>query len=269
VGNSASIAITLLIAGACLGCKSDEPPASYPQNAPGAYPGSQSPPATPAPVPGPAPAPVAGAAAVGLPCVSERDLQCAFAHCLGGRCGGCRSSAECKPGSQCLPSWLGYACFPSFTQPASVPAPAATSLPVPAATPAPATTSRDPLDALRARCLQRTNEYRARVSVAPVARRTEREPCADGEAQSDGASGSAHGAFGRCQESAQNECPGWPGQPEQVIDNCLAQMFAEGPGPFAGHGHYLSMTAPGYTGVACGFATAPNGKLWIVQNFYR
>lgn len=46
-------------------------------------------------------------------------------------------------------------------------------------------------------------------------------------------------------------------------------MFAEGPGPFNGHGHYLNMTAAGYTGVACGFATAADGKLWIVQNFYR
>ena len=46
-------------------------------------------------------------------------------------------------------------------------------------------------------------------------------------------------------------------------------MFAEGPGPFAGHGHYLNMTAQGFTGVACGFASAPNGQTWIVQNFYR
>ena len=106
------------------------------------------------------------------------------------------------------------------------------------------TNSGDPLDALRARCVQRTNEYRARVSVAPIARRPDREACADGAAQSDGVSGSAHGAFGRCQEGAQNECPGWPGSPDQVIDRCLEQMFAEGPGPFAGHGHYLNMTAP-------------------------
>ena len=97
----------------------------------------------------------------------------------------------------------------------------------------------------------------------------DREACADGEAQNDGVSGSAHGAFGRCQEGAQNECPGWPGSLDQVIDECLAQMFAEGPGPFAGHGHYLNMTAPGYASVACGFASAPDGKLWIVQNFYR
>ena len=254
MGKSARFALVLLLAGAPFACKK-ETAASYPQTV------TQYPTA-----PAPAPAPVPGAAAVGLPCASEQELQCAFAHCIGGRCGGCRSSAECKPGSQCLPSWLGYACFPA-AQSTSAPSPA--PVPPPAPTVVPPTNSGDPLEALRARCVQRTNEYRASVSVAPVTRRTDREACADGAAQSDGASGSAHGAFGRCQEGAQNECPGWPGSSEQVIDKCLAQMFAEGPGPFAGHGHYLNMTAPGYTGVACGFATAANGKLWIVQNFYR
>ena len=134
--------------------------------------------------------------------------------------------------------------------------------------PVPASGSNS-LDALRARCVQRINEYRGRVSVAALTRRADREACADGEAQSDGASGSAHGAFGHCQEGAQNECPGWPGSLDQVIDKCLAQMFAEGPGPFAGHGHYLNMTEPAYTSVACGFATSANGQTWIVQNFYR
>ena len=259
----AFLAALLALAGASLACKKEDPPPSYPQNAP-PYPNQSPTSATPV-TPAPAPAPVAGAAALGLPCASEQDLQCAFAHCVGGRCGGCRSSAECKPGSQCLPSWLGYACLPSFAQ--ATPAPTSAPVPVPVAvTPA---NSSDPLDAQRARCLQRTNEYRARASVGPVARRADREACADGEAQRDGASGSAHGAFGGCQEGAQNECPGWPGPIDQVIDKCLAQMFAEGPGPFSGHGHYLNMTAPGYTSVACGFASAANGKVWIVQNFYR
>jgi hypothetical protein len=132
-----------------------------------------------------------------------------------------------------------------------------------------ATNSSDPLDALRARCVLRTNEFRARVSLAPLARQPGRDACLDGEAQSDGATHTAHGAFGRCQEGGQNECPGWPGPIEQVIDQCLAQMFAEGPGPFAGHGHYLNMTDPKFSSVACGFATAPDGKLWLVQDFYR
>lgn len=266
MGKSVAVALSLAVTCALFACK-EETPASYPQSAPGAYPNAVPVAVPPAAPPAPAPTPVPGAAAVGLPCASEQDLQCAFAHCIGGRCGGCRSSAECKPGSQCLASWLGYACFPGFAQAT----PAASPAPVPAAVPVPVTpaTSADPFEAGRARCVQRTNEYRTRVGVGGVARRSDREACADGAARNDGAQGSAHGAFGRCQEGAQNECPGWPGSVDQVVDKCLAQMFAEGPGPFAGHGHYLNMTAPGYTGVACGFATAADGKLWIVQNFYR
>ena len=253
------LAPVLLLAGAA--CKKEDPPASYPPSGtqPGAVVYPTAPPTAPAPaVPAPAPAPVAGAAAVGLPCTTEQDLQCAFSHCISNRCGGCQSTTECKPGSQCLPTWLGYACLPS-----SAPVPVPVPVPAPAANPA------DPLDALRARCVQRTNEFRARVGMSALGRRADREACHDTEAQADGASGTAHGAFGRCQEGAQNECPGWPGPLDQVIDKCLAQMFAEGPGPFAGHGHYINMTDPKFTSVSCGFATAPNGQIWLVQDFYR
>jgi hypothetical protein len=137
------------------------------------------------------------------------------------------------------------------------------------AVPAVASNPADPLDALRARCVQRTNEFRARASLGPLGRQTDREACLDTEAQADARSGTAHGAFGRCQEGAQNECPGWPGPLEQVIDKCLAQMFAEGPGPFSGHGHYINMTDPKFRSVSCGFSTAPNGQIWLVQDFYR
>lgn len=266
MGKSAYFGLLALLPLAYAACKKEDPPASYPQNAaqPGAviYPTA----APPNVVPAPAPAPVAGAAALGLPCGSEQDLQCAFSHCIGNRCGGCRSVAECKPGSQCLPTWLGYACFPGVAQStpaAPVPVPTAASVPNAPANPA------DPLDALRARCVQRTNEFRARVSQPALVRRPDGEACGDGEAQSDGVSGAAHGAFGRCKEGGQNECPGWPGPLDQVIDKCLAQMFAEGPGPFAGHGHYVNMTDPKFHGVACGFSTAANGQIWLVQNFYR
>jgi len=239
-------------------CKKEEPPATYPPGSPG--PGALGPPAAaPSVAPAPAPAAVTAAAAVGLPCATEQDLQCAFSHCIGGRCGGCRSSAECKPGSQCLPTWLGYACFPGLTAPNATSAPGAP----------PPTNAGDPLEALRARCVQRTNEFRARVSLGPLARQTSRDACLDGQAQNDARSSTAHGAFGRCQEGAQNECPGWPGPLEQVIDQCLAQMFAEGPGPFADHGHYLNMTDPKWTSVSCGFSTASNGQIWLVQDFFR
>src|SRR4051812_38452486 len=144
-------AVSLAITCLALACKEEEPPASYPQTAAGPSTSPSPPPVTPAA----APTPVPGAAALGLPCASEQDLQCAFAHCVGGRCGGCRSSAECKPGSQCLPSWLGYACFPSFAQ--GTPAPTPTPTPAPAPVPVTPTASRDPLDALRTRCVQRTN----------------------------------------------------------------------------------------------------------------
>ncbi len=128
----------------------------------------------------------------------------------------------------------------------------------------------DPLDALRARCVQRTNEFRATVTPGLLARQAAHESCEDAEAQSDGATSTAHGAFGHCQEAGQNECPGWPGPLDQLIDKCLAQMFAEGPGPFSGgHGHYLNIVDPTFHGVSCGFSTAPNGKIWLVQDFYR
>ena len=248
-------------------CKKEDPPPSYPPAAapyPGAaapYPGASAPYPTSA-APTPAPAPVVGAAALGLPCVSDQDVQCPFSHCVANRCGGCTNASACKPNAQCVPTWLGFACFPGAAPAAPVPAAA----PLPA--PAPANAA-DPLDAMRARCVQRTNEYRARVGAGAVVRRTDREACGDVQAQGDGQTSTAHGAFGRCQEAAQNECPGWPGPLDQTIDKCLAQMFSEGPGPFAGHGHYLNMTEPSYRGVACGITTLANGQIWIVQDFYR
>jgi hypothetical protein len=106
------------------------------------------------------------------------------------------------------------------------------------------------------------------VNVGPVSRRADAEACGDAQARADGISRTAHGAFGQCRERAQNECPGWDGNPETVIERCLAMMFAEGPGSGPAHGHYENMTDRKYSGVSCGFATAPNGELWVVQDFY-
>lgn len=116
--------------------------------------------------------------------------------------------------------------------------------------------------------MTKTNDYRARVGVGPVGRRSDGEACGDAQARADARSRTAHGAFGQCREQAQNECPGWAGAPEEVVDRCLAMMFAEGPGAGPAHGHYTNMTAAKYRGVACGIAAAANGELWIVQNFY-
>ena len=229
--------------------------------------------------------------AFGLFCATDLDPQCPFAHCLGGRCGGCTTIADCKPGTQCAPTLLGQLCLPAPTPtappaaPAPAPVPVPVPVPVPGAAPAPApapaptpapapappptpTPNSAPFEQARQLCVQRTNEYRARVGVAPVARRTDAEACGDAQARSDGAARTAHGAFGQCRERAQNECPGWPGTPEDVVNRCLAMMFAEGPGSGPSHGHYTNMTDTKYRGVACGITTLPNGQLWVVQNFY-
>jgi hypothetical protein len=126
-----------------------------------------------------------------------------------------------------------------------------------------------PYEAARQACVAKTNELRARAGVGPVARRADVERCVDSEASSDAAAGQAHGAFGRCGESSQNECPGWGGTPDSVVPGCLQSMFDEGPGePYQDHGHYINMTTAKYTGVACGFATAPDGRVWLVQDFF-
>ncbi len=111
-------------------------------------------------------------------------------------------------------------------------------------------------------CVDLINGYRATVGVPALARWTSAEACSDAEALSDGQTNTPHGAFGMCGEFAQNECPGWPGPPEQLVTECLQMMWDEGPGG----GHYENMRGD-YTEVACGFATMPDGSIWAVQNF--
>lgn len=265
-GRGPAVALSIWLAA----CKQEDEPARYP---------AQQPHTAPAPAPGGVPAPYSApsapamAAAFGLLCATDQDAQCPFGRCVGGRCGGCSSIAECKNGAQCVPSWVGQVCLPGFAQaPAAVPAPVPAAVPAP--TPGPAQppapgASASPFEAARQLCVTRTNDFRARVGVGPVARRTDAEACGDAQARSDGASHTAHGAFGQCRERAQNECPAWDGAPEQVIERCLAMMFAEGPGSGPAHGHYMNMTDTKYRGVSCGFATMPNGELWVVQNFYQ
>jgi hypothetical protein len=117
-------------------------------------------------------------------------------------------------------------------------------------------------------CVDTINEYRATLGLSPYARWTDAESCTSDAAKSDSETGKAHGAFGKCGEMAQNECPGWPGPPEKMIPDCLAMMWDEGPGEdFSKHGHYINMSSDKYTKVACGFYTLPNGDVWAVQNF--
>ena len=129
------------------------------------------------------------------------------------------------------------------------------------------TAPADPDEGATQLCVDTINMYRATLGLPPLARWTDAEDCADSQCVSDGNSGVAHGAFGMCGEFAQNECPGWPGPPESMITDCLAQMWAEGPGDdFPTHGHYINMSNPSYTQVTCGFAEV-NGEIWAVQDF--
>ncbi|HVY30533.1 MAG TPA: CAP domain-containing protein [Polyangiaceae bacterium] len=269
-------AALLLVLGACK--QEDEAPPVYPlqpaatvQTAP--PPAAPTPTPTPTPTPGgvPAPSPTAASmpAAFGFFCATDNDAQCPFAHCLAGRCGGCTTVNDCKPGTQCVPSLVGQICLPGVAA-SPTPTPTATApVPVPVPVPAvPSPNSASPFEAARALCVQRTNEFRARVGVGPVTRRSDTEACDDAEARSDAAASVAHGAFGQCRERAQNECPGWPGAATDVVERCLAMMFAEGPGPGSAHGHYTNMTERQYVGVSCGFTQLPDGTLWVVQNFF-
>ena len=233
------------------------PPPGYGPSAPPGY-GTAAPPGPQAPPPGPA-----LARAPGFPCASDADLACAFSHCAAGACGGCATDADCKPNAACTPTPLGGACLARFGG-----APQAS--PTPQVPPQVPPQTADRFEAARQLCVTRTNEYRARVGVRPVVRRPDQEACVDSEAASDTSAG-PHATMGRCHESAQNACPNYPGQsPESTLSDCLAQMFAEGPGePYKDHGHYINMTGPAYTGVACGFFTTPSGKLWINQDFFR
>ncbi len=150
--------------------------------------------------------------------------------------------------------------------PTPVPTPTRTATPLATRTPTPIPTGGSN-DASQI-CVDIINQYRASIGRVPLGRWTEMEACAEDQGFADSQSGTPHSAFGQCTEWAQNECPNWPGPPEQMIDNCLAVMWAEGPGePYSEHGHYINMANPSYTKVACGFAVLPNGRVWAVQDF--
>ena len=120
-------------------------------------------------------------------------------------------------------------------------------------------------------CVTRINQLRWECQcLPPLARWTEAEGCADQHSEYD-STRSAHSGFRDkiCTPGgwAQNECPGW-GSTEQVVQGCLQAMWDEGPGePYSAHGHYINMTNPSYTMVACGFHETSEGRFWSVQNF--
>lgn len=113
------------------------------------------------------------------------------------------------------------------------------------------------------KCVEIINKYRATKGLSALTRWESQESCSDGEAESDSKSGKAHGAFTTCTEMAQNECPNSPGSVSENLPECLADMWAEGPGG----GHYDNMTSTKYTKVACGIHVLSSGDFWSVQNF--
>lgn len=114
-------------------------------------------------------------------------------------------------------------------------------------------------------CVEHINALRASIGLGPLARWSDAEACAGSQAESDGDTGKAHGAFGRCGESAQNECPGWGGVTGAggIVPGCLDMMWAQGPG----EGHYDTMASRSFTRVACGFHQSSSGAVWAVQDF--
>lgn len=128
----------------------------------------------------------------------------------------------------------------------------------------------DALAAARAQCVQIINQDRATLSPPspPLQEDTAEEACVDGQAKADYQANTAHSAFGQCRESAQDECPNWPGPPSSIMTKCLAQMWAEGPPPSGQDNHWLNMSNAKYKKVACGFYQTPSGKWWATQDFY-
>jgi hypothetical protein len=122
-----------------------------------------------------------------------------------------------------------------------------------------------PSETARELCVDTINQYRATVGSPPLTEWVDIEGCVDNQARQDGQANSPHSAFGQCGENAQDECPGWPAPPENMIQDCLAMMWAEGPGG----GHYENMRNPNSTLAACGYWTDPDnpGSLWATQDF--
>ncbi len=129
-------------------------------------------------------------------------------------------------------------------------------------------------------CVARINQFRACVCMEPLARNAAAEACADQEARFDSQSGVAHSGFTSAicapRGVAQNECHGWPSV-EQAVDQCTQAMFDEGPPPslpctdscFETYGHFLNLTDPRHTSVACGFYRTATGVVWQTQDYFR
>lgn len=105
----------------------------------------------------------------------------------------------------------------------------------------------------------------------------------------DGTSGTAHSSAGMCPGTGgQDSCPSLPvgggATLQSSLNQCLAQMWAEGPPPagttvaqciqnytgcFLQHGHWINMSDSymTHTAVSCGFYQMSNGYYWGNQDF--
>jgi hypothetical protein len=135
--------------------------------------------------------------------------------------------------------------------------------PIAGCTPTPPASTGDPAQD----CVDRINQFRWECQcLPPLERWADAEACTDEQSGNDQSTNVPHGNFGACGEFAQNTCPNW-GSETDVVSGCLQAMWDEGPGePFEEHGHYINMSNPDYTKVACGFFASEEG-VWANQNF--
>jgi hypothetical protein len=168
-------------------------------------------------------------------------------------------------------------------------------------------TSADGFGASRTACINKINALRATdtaVALKPytLVDTTSLDMCVDEQATNDQAKDSAHYSFinkapwcpwGSSEMWAQDECEEGYGTSPAGIEACLQDMWDESLKPhclgcvgctaFGGAcsdcdysgslgyecGHYVNMSAPYFTTVACGFAGSPPSSTtgWAVQNF--
>jgi cysteine-rich secretory family protein len=137
-----------------------------------------------------------------------------------------------------------------------------------------AVSAADPVDPAQL-CVDLINRKRASINAPLLERWREGERLAASQAAEDGRDQTPHGAYrrriesGAAETSAQNECNDTDTRTESMIGACINGMWAEGPEAPDGreHGHYVNMSSNRYSQVACGFALAPDGRMWSVQNF--
>lgn len=149
----------------------------------------------------------------------------------------------------------------------------ATSPPPPSDGSSPPPVDGGVLAALSTECVNKTTAYRAKLAVAPLARKEAQESCAYDQARKGATdlknSGTTtfHKYFGQCTEAYQKE--GWFSQddPSAVVDWCLDAFFKEGP-PKSGINHYSVMTDPKSTLLACSLFHMEGGGYWMTQDYY-